>query len=82
MAVAKERRRTDHEGRRRAILEAALTIFAAERYAAVKLDDIALETGVSKGTIYLYFRDKQALFGEIVRGAVSPVLARLDEASK
>jgi AcrR family transcriptional regulator len=82
MATAKERRRTDPEGRRQAILEAGLIIFAAEGFAAAKLDDIALEAGVAKGTIYLYFRDKQTLFEEIVHGAVSPILARLEDASR
>ena len=35
--------------------------------AKARLDDIAGRAGVSKGTIYLYFPDKEALFAEMVR---------------
>lgn len=61
------------------ILEAALTVFAARGFAATKLEDVAAAAGVSKGTLYLYFDSKTALFEamalELLRG---PVLARAD----
>jgi AcrR family transcriptional regulator len=59
--------------RRDAILAAALAEFSASGFAATRLDDIARRAGVAKGTIYLYFRDKESLFQELVRTMLSPV---------
>jgi AcrR family transcriptional regulator len=70
--------RRDPEGRRQAILDAALSVFASEGFAAAKLDAVAEKAGVAKGTIYLHFKDKQDLFEQMVREAVSPVIARLE----
>ncbi|NEH21173.1 TetR family transcriptional regulator (plasmid) [Pantoea agglomerans] len=44
------------------IMEAAFEEFAIKGYAATRLDDIARRLGISKGTIYLYFPTKEALF--------------------
>jgi AcrR family transcriptional regulator len=60
--------------RRQAILDAALTVFAERGYEAARLDDVARHAGVAKGTLYLYFEDKEALFEALVRSAVSPIL--------
>lgn len=70
--------RRDPEARRQAILEAALDVFAAEGFAAARLDHVADKAGVAKGTIYLHFKDKQDLFEQMVREAVSPVIGRLE----
>jgi AcrR family transcriptional regulator len=70
--------RRDPEGRRQAILEAALAVFSEEGFAAARLDHVAERAGVAKGTIYLHFKDKQDLFEQMVREAVSPVIARLE----
>src|SRR5262249_17059087 len=66
--------------RREAILSAALDEFAARGFAATRLDDIARRAGVAKGTIYLYFRDKESLFQDLVRAMLSPIIARLEAA--
>src|SRR5471032_2333721 len=50
--------------RREAIIEAALDEFIARGYAATRLDDVAKRAGVAKGTIYLHFKDKEALRSE------------------
>ena len=63
--------------RREAILAAALDEFSARGFAATRLDDIALRAGVAKGTIYLYFEDKESLFHELVRAMLSPIVGRL-----
>jgi len=65
--------------RREAILAAALDEFAASGFAATRIDDVARRAGVAKGTIYLYFRDKDALFHELVRSALSPIIAVLEQ---
>ena len=66
--------------RREAILSAALEEFAASGYAATRLDDVARRAGVAKGTIYLYFRDKESLFQELVRSMLSPVVGTIEHA--
>lgn len=66
--------------RRETILAAALDEFSARGFAATRLDDVARRAGVAKGTIYLYFRDKESLFQELVRAMLSPVIGRLEAA--
>src|SRR5258707_5257617 len=56
------------------ILDAALKVFAAKGYAAARMEDIAREAGVTKGTIYLYFENKEAVFKSLVREAVGNTL--------
>lgn len=58
------------EERPRQIIEAALDVFSEHGLAAARLEDIARLAGVSKGTIYLYFPNKEALFCEMVREMV------------
>jgi AcrR family transcriptional regulator len=67
------------EARRAAILDAALEEFTARGYEGARLDDVAKRAGVAKGTIYLYFTDKEALFQELVRSMVNPVLGVLEK---
>jgi len=63
--------------RRQAIIEAALDEFVARGFAATRLDDVAKRAGVAKGTIYLHFKDKEALFQELIRAALVPLISRL-----
>jgi len=65
------------EDRPREICAAALEAFAEKGFAATKLDEIAKRAGVSKGTLYLYFKDKEQLFRAVVRDAVVPNVERL-----
>lgn len=67
----------DSAARRRAILDAALVEFAAHGFAAARLDDVARRAGVAKGTLYLYFADKEALFEALVQGSIRPLLDNL-----
>ncbi|NUO62907.1 MAG: TetR/AcrR family transcriptional regulator [Gemmatimonadaceae bacterium] len=73
---ARERRRRPDE-RPAQILEAALDVFGEKGLAAARLDDIAKRAGVAKGTIYLYFPNKDELFRAVIR---STVVAELDRA--
>jgi AcrR family transcriptional regulator len=73
MTTEKGRSRTETAGlRRRAIVSAALREFIDRGFAAARLDEIARQAGVAKGTIYLYFKDKEALFAAIVRQEIAP----------
>jgi AcrR family transcriptional regulator len=64
--------------RRNAILKAALDEFSERGFAAARLDDVARRASVAKGTIYLYFKDKEALFQELVRFQIGPVVGALE----
>ena len=59
--------------KRRAILDAATTLFLREGYLATSMDQIAATAAVSKQTVYKQFADKQSLFREIVTGTVAEV---------
>jgi len=66
--------------RREAILAAALDEFSARGFEAARIDDVARRAGVGKGTIYLHFRDKEALFQDLVRTMLVPLVAGLEAA--
>jgi AcrR family transcriptional regulator len=61
----KWRRRPEH--RPQQIIDAALEVFGECGLAKSRLQDIADRAGVSKGTIYLYFPNKEELFREMIR---------------
>ena len=65
--------------RREAILNAAFDEFSAQGFAAARLDDVARRADVAKGTIYLHFKDKEALFQELVRTMLSPLVMTLEQ---
>jgi AcrR family transcriptional regulator len=72
------RRHQASERRREAILAAALEVFADDGFAAARLDDVAAKAGVAKGTIYLFFEDKEQLFEQILVSAIAPVLTQVE----
>ena len=80
-AEASEKRRQSQDERHAAILAAALDIFSENGFAAARLEDVAQKAGVAKGTLYLYFPDKQALFEALLQGLVNPVLQRIQALS-
>jgi len=59
------------------ILEAALACFADRGFAATRMDDIAAHAGITKGTIYLYFESKEAVFKALARQEVGARLAAM-----
>lgn len=74
--VTETARRRDPDARPQQILDAALAVFGEEGLAGARLDDIARRAGIAKGTIYLYFANKEELFREVVR---STIVRRLEE---
>src|SRR5258705_2826234 len=64
-ASPKWRRQPEH--RPQQIIEAALEFCGECGLANARLQDIANRAGVSKGTIYLYFPNKEELFREMIR---------------
>lgn len=70
-----------HKGsvpREQQILAAAFEEFAANGYAAARLDNVAKRANVAKGTIYLYFASKGRLFQAVVRSLIHPVRENFD----
>jgi AcrR family transcriptional regulator len=57
------------------LMTAAVEVFGEVGYAQAKLEDVAKRAGVSKGTVYLYFESKDALFRAMVRHRVADHLA-------
>src|SRR6516225_9695552 len=72
-ALRNEVRKARSAARREAVLSAALDEFSSRGFEAARLDDVARRAGVAKGTIYLYFRDKESLFQELIRTMLTPL---------
>jgi AcrR family transcriptional regulator len=66
------------EFRRSEILDAAAKVFATRGFAATHMEDIAVAARLAKGTLYLYFQSKDAIYQATVRRAVTK-LASLTE---
>jgi AcrR family transcriptional regulator len=60
-------RTNDEDGKRRQILDGAMRVFLDKGFDAASMSEIARAAGVSKGTLYVYFADKQSLFDAIVQ---------------
>jgi AcrR family transcriptional regulator len=60
------------------ILAAALACFGERGFAATRLEDVAARAGITKGTLYLYFRNKEELFKAVVRQSLVPNIARAE----
>lgn len=59
--------------RRQKILAHARDVFARRGYHDAKIEDIVLAAGIARGTFYLYFKDKRAVFEEIVDRAFTQI---------
>ena len=67
-------RRRRKEARPAEIVEAARKCFITHGFGPTRIEDVAKDAGVSKGTVYLYFDSKEALFEAVVRAHMSPVI--------
>ncbi len=67
------------EARPDEILDAALTLFETQGFAATTVEQIARQAGLSKGAVYLYFPSKDAVLEGLVRRAITPLT---DEAAR
>ena len=64
------------EARPEELVAAALEVFVERGFEATTLAEVARRAGVTKGTIYLYFENKEALFKAVVRETIVPVIAQ------
>lgn len=67
------------EARPSELTSAALDLFVEKGFAATRLDDVAARAGVSKGTLYLYFDSKEALFKSVIEEGIVPALAAAEQ---
>lgn len=65
-AAKRARVTVDKAERRQQILASARDVFAKRGYHAAKIDEIVARANIARGTFYLYFEDKRAIFEEIV----------------
>lgn len=63
------------------IMDAALALFAEKGFAATKMEDIALRAGVTKGTPYRYFPNKDAIFQAIVETSLLPSVDAIQQSN-
>ena len=74
------RRRRNKAARPAELLDAAIDVFARQGYAATRMEDVARRAGVAKGTVYVYYRDKEALFQAAVRHLIGPAIETVEHA--
>jgi TetR/AcrR family transcriptional regulator, repressor for uid operon len=63
---------------RERILQSAVTIFSKCGFDKARMEDISLEAGISKGTLYLYFKSKEELFFAICENNIKKLKEQLD----
>ena len=76
------RRERRPEDRPQELVAAALDLFVEKGFTATRLDDVAARAGVSKGTLYLYFDSKEALFKAVIESAVIPAVAQGEQIAR
>lgn len=74
MSSAPPLRKRRKEARPSELLAAALELFVEKGFAATRLEDVASRAGVAKGTLYLYYENKEALFKAVIQEGVIPVI--------
>jgi AcrR family transcriptional regulator len=72
-------RRRRKDARPSELTSAALDLFVEKGFSATRLDDVAARAGVSKGTLYLYFDSKEALFKAVIEEGIVPTLAAAEQ---
>src|SRR5216684_5992054 len=78
--MAKSKEDVVQEFRVQSIQEAAMRVISRKGMAAATMQEIAEEAGVAKGTIYLYFRDREELVEKTFETAIGELHKRIDAA--
>lgn len=66
------------EARPEEILDAALQLFTEKGFSATRMVDVARAAGISKGTLYLYFENKEAIFRDVVQQRITPQIDEVE----
>jgi AcrR family transcriptional regulator len=76
-----DRREHERARRKQDILQAARAVFAQDGFSRATVDAVAQRAEVGKGTIYLYFENKEAILAELVLQALAELASRLQAVS-
>ncbi len=66
------------EARRQTILHAATALFADASFDDISMAEIARQSGIAKGTVYIYFKTKEEVFLEVLRSGYENSFDQLD----
>ncbi|HET7437636.1 MAG TPA: helix-turn-helix domain-containing protein [Thermoanaerobaculia bacterium] len=80
MIPPKSKEEVVQEFRIRSIQDATMRVIARKGMAAATMQEIAEEAGVAKGTIYLYFRDREELVEKTFESAITRLMETIDAA--
>jgi AcrR family transcriptional regulator len=73
------RRHAIEEFRLQSIREAAIRVIARQGFAGTTMQEIADEAELAKGTLYLYFKDKEELLASVVDSSLETLRAQIAE---
>jgi AcrR family transcriptional regulator len=65
------------ENKRRHIIQTAVKLFSEQPFHKVRLDDVAEAAGVGKGTVYIYFKNKEELYYYLIYEGFAELVDRL-----
>ena len=74
------RKEQEKQARKHDIIESALRLFAEKGFHEVTMDEIAELVGISKGTLYLYFKNKDDMFFSVIQEKTNLLIQRLEDA--
>jgi AcrR family transcriptional regulator len=80
MHIPKSKEEVVQEYRIQSIQDATMRVIARKGMAAATMQEIAEEAGVAKGTIYLYFRDRDELVEKTFETAITHLMRQIDSA--
>src|SRR3954470_18651693 len=75
-----QRREQNKADKQRRLLDAGLAAFLLDGYTGASIERIAAAAEVARGTFYLYFEDKEALFTALLRRLLDPLLTAMTDA--
>lgn len=78
--MLRARREEDKQARREAIMRAAIELLDERRFPDVKMSDVARAASLAKGTVFLYFPTKEALFLDVLEDLLIEWLAEVNQA--
>src|SRR5438552_18187600 len=78
--MARSKEEVVQEFRIHSIRDAAMRVIARKGMAAATMQEIADEAGIAKGTIYLYFRDRDELVEKTFESAMNDLHERVEQA--
>ncbi len=80
MHIPRSKEEVVQEYRIQSIQDATMRVIARKGMAAATMQEIAEEAGVAKGTIYLYFRDRDELVEKTFETAINHLMTEIDSA--